>query len=158
MVGQRFRYSRWDGTQSGFDFDALDVLAELSDDLMYHGDPASALRRLMHDGFSDRDGRDIEGLREILRKLRSERQDQNLLQVWLVSPVACSGSLRHPAERLVRGLLRVLAVRVPECLDLELLAHGPSDLCRLQVLPVFLLVCLYYRQLQNGGLVLEHIR
>ncbi len=76
MVGQRFRYSRWDGTQSGFDFDALDVLAELSDDLMYHGDPASALRRLMHDGFSDRDGRDIEGLREILRKLREERQER----------------------------------------------------------------------------------
>jgi len=76
MVGQRFRYSRWDGTQAGFDFDAFDVLAELSDDLMYHGDPLSALRRLMHDGFEDRNGEQIEGLREILRKLREQRQQR----------------------------------------------------------------------------------
>jgi uncharacterized protein with von Willebrand factor type A (vWA) domain len=77
MVGQRFRYTRWDGTQKGFDFDAFDVLAELADDLMYHGDPMAALRRLMQEGFEDRDGQDIEGLREILRRLR-EARDQRL--------------------------------------------------------------------------------
>ena len=76
MVGQRFRYSRWDGTQKGFDFDAFDVLAELSDDLMYHGDPMAALRRLMQEGFEDRDGQQVEGLRDILRRLREERQQR----------------------------------------------------------------------------------
>lgn len=76
MVGQRFRYSRWDGTQKGFDFDAFDVLAELTDDLMYHGDPMAALRRLMQEGFEDRNGERIEGLREILEKLRQERQER----------------------------------------------------------------------------------
>ena len=76
MVGQRFRYSRWDGTQTGFDFDAFDVLAELSDDLMYHGDPMAALRRLMQEGFEDRDGQQVEGLRDILRRLREERQQR----------------------------------------------------------------------------------
>ena len=28
----RFEYSRWDGTQVGYDFDAEDVLAEITDD------------------------------------------------------------------------------------------------------------------------------
>ncbi len=76
MVGQRFRYSRWDGSQKGFDFDAFDVLAELTDDLMYHGDPMAALRRLMQEGFEDRNGERIQGLREILEQLRQERQQR----------------------------------------------------------------------------------
>ena len=76
MVGQRYRYSRWDGSQKGFDFDAFDVLSELTDDLMYHGDPMAALRRLMQEGFEDRNGDRIEGIREMLEKLRRERQDR----------------------------------------------------------------------------------
>jgi len=76
MVGQRFRYSRWDGSQKGFDFDAFDVLSELTDDLMYHGDPMAALRRLMQEGFDDRNGERVEGLREMLKKLRQERQER----------------------------------------------------------------------------------
>jgi uncharacterized protein with von Willebrand factor type A (vWA) domain len=76
MVGQRYRYSRWDGSQKGFDFDAFDVLSELTDDLMYHGDPQAALRRLMQEGFEDRNGERIQGLREMLEKLRRERQER----------------------------------------------------------------------------------
>lgn len=76
MVGQRFRYSRWDGSQKGFDFDAFDVLSELTDDLMYHGDPMAALRRLMQEGFEDRNGERIQGLREIMERLRQERQQR----------------------------------------------------------------------------------
>lgn len=76
MVGQRFRYSRWDGSQKGFELDAFDVMAELADDLMYHGDPMAALRRLMQDGFEDRNGERVEGLREILDKLKQEREDR----------------------------------------------------------------------------------
>ncbi len=76
MVGSRFRYSRWDGTQKGFELDAFDVLSELTDDLLYHGDPMAALRRLMQEGFEDRNGEQIQGLRDILEKLREERQDR----------------------------------------------------------------------------------
>ncbi len=76
MVGQRYRYSRWDGTQKGFDFDAFDVLNELTDDLMYHGDPLAALRRLMQEGFEDRNGERVQGLREMLERLRKERQER----------------------------------------------------------------------------------
>ena len=76
MVGSRFRYSRWDGTQKGFDLDAFDVMSELTDDLLYHGDPTAALRRLMQDGFDDRNGDHIQGLREILERLRGERRER----------------------------------------------------------------------------------
>jgi uncharacterized protein with von Willebrand factor type A (vWA) domain len=70
-----FRYSRWDGTQVGFDFDADDVFAELTDELLYHGDLNQALRRLLQRGFTDRDGRRIEGMREILERLRERRRE-----------------------------------------------------------------------------------
>ena len=76
MVGQRFRYSQWDGTQKGFELDAFDVLGELTDDLLYHGDPMAALRRLMQEGFEDRNGERVEGLREMLEKIREERQQR----------------------------------------------------------------------------------
>ncbi len=76
MVGSRFRYSRWDGTQKGFELDAFDVLGQLTDDLLYHGDPMAALRRLMQEGFEDRNGDRIQGLREMLEQLRRERQER----------------------------------------------------------------------------------
>lgn len=76
MVGQRFRYSQWDGTQKGFELDAFDVLSELTDDLLYHGDPNSALRRLMQEGFEDRNGEQVQGLRDMLEQLREERQSR----------------------------------------------------------------------------------
>jgi uncharacterized protein with von Willebrand factor type A (vWA) domain len=69
----RFRYSRWDGTQAGFEMGADDVLAELADDVLYHGDLNAALRRLLQGGF-DRDGQRVAGLRELLERLRRRRQ------------------------------------------------------------------------------------
>jgi uncharacterized protein with von Willebrand factor type A (vWA) domain len=72
----RFRYSRWDGTQVGFDLDADAILSEITDDLVHHGDVNAALRRLMQQGFQDRDGRQVQGMREILDRLRKERQER----------------------------------------------------------------------------------
>ncbi len=63
MARPRFRYSPWDGTQRGFELDALDVMEELTDDLLYHGDVNAALRRMMQDGLRDRDGEQLKGLR-----------------------------------------------------------------------------------------------
>ncbi len=71
-----FRYSRWDGTQTGFDLDADDILSEIKDDLMYHGDVGYALRRLLQQGFADRDGRHIEGLQELLERVRERRRQE----------------------------------------------------------------------------------
>jgi uncharacterized protein with von Willebrand factor type A (vWA) domain len=72
----RFEYSRWDGTQVGFDFDAEDVLAEITDDLLYHGDLNQALRRMLQQGFRDRQGERVAGMRELLEKLRRRRKDE----------------------------------------------------------------------------------
>ena len=70
-----FTYSRWDGSQTGFDPDAADIFAELRDDLLEHGDPLYALRRLLNDGF-EMDGERIKGIREMLRELRERRQER----------------------------------------------------------------------------------
>ena len=70
-----YAYSAWDGTQSGFDISADDLLAELGDDLLYDGDVNSALRRMMQSGF-DIDGERVQGLQEMLDRIRQERQDR----------------------------------------------------------------------------------
>src|SRR5438874_5981982 len=72
----RFQYSRWDGTQVGFELDADDVLAEITDDLLYHGDLNAALRRMLQSGFRDRNQERIQGMREMLEKLRRRRRDE----------------------------------------------------------------------------------
>jgi len=71
-----FRYSRWDGTQTGFDIDADGVLSQLTDDLIYHGDLNAALRRLLQDGVRGPDGERLAGLRELLERLRRRRQEE----------------------------------------------------------------------------------
>ena len=74
--GPGFRYSRWDGTQRGFDLDADSLMEEMSDDLLYHGDLNAALRRLMQQGFRDRNGEELMGLREMLERLRERRREE----------------------------------------------------------------------------------
>jgi uncharacterized protein with von Willebrand factor type A (vWA) domain len=75
-VRPHFRYSRWDGTQVGFDLDADAILEEVTDDLLYHGDVNAALRRLMQQGFRSRDGDQMLGLRDLLDRLRQRRREQ----------------------------------------------------------------------------------
>ncbi len=72
----RFRYSRWDGTQVGFELEADDILDQVTDDLLYHGDLNAALRRLMQSGMRDANGERIQGIREMLEKLRRRRRDE----------------------------------------------------------------------------------
>lgn len=71
-----YSYSRWDGTQVGFELDADDVLAEITDDLLYHGDLNAALRRMMQSGLRDRNGERVAGMRELLEKLRRRKKDE----------------------------------------------------------------------------------
>jgi uncharacterized protein with von Willebrand factor type A (vWA) domain len=75
-VSVRYTYSRWDGTQRGFEPDADDILAAVNDDLIEHGDVNAALRRLMNDGLLGADGEAIAGLRELLERLRQARRDR----------------------------------------------------------------------------------
>jgi uncharacterized protein with von Willebrand factor type A (vWA) domain len=75
-MAQQFTYSRWDGSQRGFDLDADALFDELTDELLYHGDVNAALRRMMHQGMRDRNGEQLTGIRELLEQLRRERQDR----------------------------------------------------------------------------------
>ncbi len=71
-----FRYSEWDGTQTIPSLDADDVLEALSDDLMNFGDLQHALRNLMQRGTRTPQGDRMQGLRDILQRLRQMRRQR----------------------------------------------------------------------------------
>lgn len=75
-MATRFTYSRWDGTQRGFDLDADLLFDQLTDELLYHGDVNAALRRMMQDGMRDADGNRFDGLRDLMERLREQRQER----------------------------------------------------------------------------------
>ncbi|MDP3064184.1 MAG: VWA domain-containing protein, partial [Chloroflexota bacterium] len=59
-----------------FDLDADEVMDQLSNDLLAHGDLQRALREMMRRGLRDSSGRNLPGLRELLKKLQQQRQQQ----------------------------------------------------------------------------------
>src|SRR3954454_23559709 len=71
-----WRYSLWDGSQTGFELDAETILDEIADDLLYHGDLNAALRRLMQQGFQTRDQDRVMGMQELMERLRERRQEE----------------------------------------------------------------------------------
>src|SRR5947209_4216686 len=72
----RYGYSRWDGTQQIEGLDADDILKALSDDYMENGNLQQALKRLMQDGMQSDDGRRTMGLRELMERMRNQRNQQ----------------------------------------------------------------------------------
>ena len=73
---RRWDYSRWDGTQRGFEDEVDSLFGQLADDLLYHGDPDAALRRLLTSGFRRADGEHVQGMRELMERLRQRRQEE----------------------------------------------------------------------------------
>jgi uncharacterized protein with von Willebrand factor type A (vWA) domain len=73
-----YKYSRWDGTQQIFPFDADEVMDALSEDLMNdnYNDLMSAMQRLYRWGFDNQMGERMQGLQEMLDKLRARRQQE----------------------------------------------------------------------------------
>ena len=71
-----YRYSEWDGTQSIPGLDADKVLEALSDDIMNFGDLQHALRNLMQRGMRNQQGDRMQGLRDLLQKLRQQRRQR----------------------------------------------------------------------------------
>ncbi len=70
-----FRYSRWDGSQK-LDLDADQLLSAMADDLLYDGDPWRALRRLMQQGARTPEGGKMPGLKDLLERLKRQRQER----------------------------------------------------------------------------------
>jgi uncharacterized protein with von Willebrand factor type A (vWA) domain len=75
-VTRRWEYRRWDGTQRGFEDEVDALFSELADELLYHGDPDAALRRLLNSGYQRPDGERTQGLRELMERLRQRRQEE----------------------------------------------------------------------------------
>ncbi len=92
-MSRRARYSRWDGTQQGFDMNADALMAELADDLTHHGDANAALRRMLQEGFRDRNGAQVQGTRELLERLRQQRRER-------LEQRDLGGVYEHIADRL----------------------------------------------------------
>ena len=71
-----YRYSRWDGTQRVFEPTGEELMDELADDVLAHGDLTRALRDLMQRGMEGRSGERMAGLREMMERLRQNRQER----------------------------------------------------------------------------------
>src|SRR5579872_7472487 len=71
-----YGYSRWDGTQNIEGLEADDVLKALSDDYLENGNLQQALRRLMQNGIPQDNGRKTMGLRELMERMREQRNQQ----------------------------------------------------------------------------------
>ncbi|HEV2528437.1 MAG TPA: VWA domain-containing protein [Thermomicrobiales bacterium] len=70
------RYSRWDGAQAVDAMDANDLMSAISDDLMNSGDLDLAMQRMFRWGFERPDGSHMPGLRDLMSRVREQRQQQ----------------------------------------------------------------------------------
>ena len=71
---RRYRYSAWNDSLGCFHPDPEDVLDGMADSIIEYGDLRKALRLLMQQGFTDRRGRVLPGLRDIRERLSEIRQ------------------------------------------------------------------------------------
>ena len=70
------RYSEWDGSQNIFEPDADALIQELQKNLMYDGDLSQALRMMQRGGLTDRMGRRLPSIRELMERLKQRRKEQ----------------------------------------------------------------------------------
>ena len=70
-----YRYSCWDGSQQVFPVLQEDLMGQLSEHLVNHGDISSALRSLAQSGLRGRFGGKVSGIQGILQRLRSIREE-----------------------------------------------------------------------------------
>ena len=76
MLFRNYLYSQWDGTQRIFELGAEELMDRLSDEHMNQGAVMRALREMLRQGFQDRDGQQIPGLRDIMEQLKNRRRQQ----------------------------------------------------------------------------------
>ena len=96
-MARRFVYSRWDGSQRGFDVDADLLMEQITDEVIHHGDVEAALRRLMERGLQTPDGRQMPGLSELRDRIRDRREE-----------IAESGELDGSLAEAARELADIL--------------------------------------------------
>lgn len=115
-------YRRWDGSQRSALDDVDDLFGELADELLYHGNPDAALRRLLNSGFRRPDGEQVLGLRELMERLRQARQE-----------ALDSGDLGQGYQELAQELDQVVAEERAGLDELASEADASGDERRRQV-------------------------
>ncbi len=70
-----YRFSEWDNSQQIDPFDAHDLMNAISDDLLDDGDLQRVLQRMYRMGDEGRLGDRIEGMKQLLERLRQQRQE-----------------------------------------------------------------------------------
>ncbi|MDB5078034.1 MAG: von Willebrand factor type (vWA) domain protein-like protein, partial [Chloroflexi bacterium] len=70
-----YRYSEWDNSQQVDPFDAHDLMNAISEDLLDDGDLERVLQRMYRMGDEGRLGDRVEGMKQLLERLRMQRQE-----------------------------------------------------------------------------------
>ena len=76
MFYRTYRYSQWDGTQEIFGLDAEELMDRLSEEVLKQGDVMRALREMLRQGYQNRDGQQMTGLKDLLEQLKNRRRQQ----------------------------------------------------------------------------------
>ncbi|MCS7246558.1 MAG: VWA domain-containing protein [Thermomicrobium sp.] len=120
----RFRYSRWDGTQQIAAFTADELLEAMADDLLAEGDVNRALQRLFRWGIDRPDARQP-GFRELLERLREQRRQ--LLQRY--DPGSVLQDLNRQLEDVIHTERAGIERRLQEARDrlAQPSAQSPDD-------------------------------
>ncbi len=94
-----YRYSEWDGSQEIPPLDPDELLSAITDDLLSFGDLEHALRNLLQRGLRSPQGFHIQGLRDLLQRLRQQRRQ--LLDRYNL------GSVMQDIERRLQEILEM---------------------------------------------------
>ncbi len=127
---RRYRYSAWNDSPGCFHPDHEDVLDGIANSIIEHGDLRKALRLLMQQGFTDRHGRFVPGLRATRDRLFTMRQQA--LAECDAAEAARDGRLAE-MERLDRMLDDVFWGSDADTIDDDLVGRIMGDGARRQV-------------------------
>ena len=114
------RYSRWDGSQQVFELDEDQTLEEMADDIFSHGDVMRAVRDMFQRGVGGQREERIQGLRELLERLRAQRQQQ--LQKYNLDSIM--KDLRERLDKVVDTERRGIDRRLEEAREQLAQAQG----------------------------------
>ena len=129
---RRYRYSAWNDSLGCFHPDPEDVLDGMADSIIEHGDLRKALRLLMQQGFTDRRGRFMPGLRDIRDRLFDMRQ-QALAEAEYDSKEMVQDWWLIEVERLDRMLDGVFWGSDADTIDADLVGRIMGNEARRQV-------------------------
>ena len=126
-----YKYSQWDGTQQVFEPSEEEIMGEMAEDLMNHGDLMRSLRNLFQRGLQGESGQRMQGLRDMLERLRNRRQEQ--LQQYNLDSVLDDLKERLKQMRAEVDILTLTATPIPRTLHMSL--AGVRDMSTMETPP-----------------------